>query len=158
MAPVRAGRVLLVLDHDLPDADLRDVLRRVGLRLDRPLELFLLRPGLTRSLAAAVEGAQRDLPQGLVLRGTGMALDREAPMAELALYGRSSTLFQLDEDARVFDATLRRQPVQLSILDPIFAVAGGDPGQRFLRDQLAFALSAPTALLRPLLALSLIHI
>ncbi|MFJ1293635.1 hypothetical protein ACEPPZ_16415 [Paracoccus yeei] len=152
VAPVRAGRVLLVLDHDLPDADLRDVLRRVGLRLDRPLELFLLRPGLTRPLAAAVEGAQRDLPQGLVLRGTGMALDREAPMAELALYGRSSTLFQLDEDARVFDATLRRQPVQLSILDPIFAVAGGDPGQRFLRDQLAFALSAPTALLRPLLA------
>ncbi|WP_018000914.1 hypothetical protein [Paracoccus sp. N5] len=154
----RSGPVLLLLDHDLPDIDLRDVLRRTGQRLGRPVELFLLRDRLGSVLVEAIEGATRELPQGLRLAGSGMALDLQAALPETLLFGRSSTLFQIEAGAGVFARGTAQMPFHLTLLDPIGAIGRdggtptGDPAARFQRDLLPFALSGPTASLKPMLA------
>ncbi|MTH35239.1 hypothetical protein GL279_11570 [Paracoccus limosus] len=147
------GSVLLVLDHDLADHDLRDVLRRIGQRLQRPIELFLLREALSRPLVEAIEGATRELPHGLRLRGAAPGLDLPGAGAETLLFGRSSTLFQLPALAGVFQP-LGPQPFHLCALDAIGAIGGapGDLAARFQRDLLPFALLGPTASLLALLA------
>lgn len=152
----RGGPVLLLLDHDLPDSDLRDVLRRVGQRLGRPVELFLLRDRLGSALVEAIEGAARELPQGLRLRGSDMALDLNATPPETLLFGRSSTLFQLEPSSGIFARNPAQQPFHLTLLDPI-GILGRDGtsaarAARFQRDLLPFALAGPTASVKTMLA------
>lgn len=154
----RSGSVLLLLDHDLPDIDLRDVLRRTGQRLARPVELFLLRDRIGSALVEAIEGAVRELSQGLRLAGSGMALDLQATLPETLVFGRSSTLFQIDTCADVFASGSAQMSFHLTLLDPIGAIgrdgraAVGDPTARFQRDLLPFALSGPTSSLKSMLA------
>jgi hypothetical protein len=154
----RNGPVMLLLDHDLSDSDLRDVLRRIGQRLARPIELFLLRDRPGSAIMTAIDGAARELPQGLRHCGSGMKLDPQATLPETLLFGRSSTLFQIEADAGVFAFDTAQQSFQLTLIDPI-GVIGRDAGMpasdlatRLQRDLLPFALSGPAASLRAMLA------
>lgn len=146
------GPVLLLLDHDLNDTDLRDVLRRIGGQMARPVELFLLRNTLSAPVTEAIEGAARELPQGLRLRGAAASLDPTTPLAETLLFGRSSTLFQLPAMAGVFQTP--KKPFQISVLDSIGTLTGtnDDVTARFQRDLLPFALFGPTSAVRGMLA------
>ncbi|MFT4012591.1 MAG: hypothetical protein QM682_04130 [Paracoccus sp. (in: a-proteobacteria)] len=150
----RNGPVLLLLDHDLPDNDLRDVLRRVGQRLARPVELLLLRDRLSRELAEAVEGAARELPAGLRLHGVAMALPKTGPLPETLLFGRSSVLFQMPASAGLLASGKPREPFHVTLLDAIGAIRGtsADLAARFQRDLLPFAMIGPTQSLQQMLA------
>lgn len=145
------GPVLLLLDHDLNDSDLRDVLRRVGLQLARPVELFLLRDALSAPVTEAIAGAGRELQYGLRLRGAAPSLDPDTLLPDTLLFGRSSTLFQMPASAGVFQTV--KKPFHVSALDSIGSLTAtmGDVTARFQRDLLPFALLAPTAALQALL-------
>lgn len=142
------GDTLLILDHDLPDCDLRDVLRRIGPHLTGPLSLHLLRPRLTPVLQNAVEGAAREMAAGLHLRGASLAIARPGDSPARVVFARSSTLFQFDPEP-IFTST---RPI-VTLLDPIGTILAAPQAtaDRFARDLLPFVLSVPGALFHALL-------
>lgn len=143
--------VLLVLDHDLNDIDLRDVLRRVTAVLDRPLAVHLLRPALTEALDQALRGAAREAASPLTL--AGCALTPPAPEGHegLAIFARSSVLFHLDPEALLAPAD---RTLLIATLDPMAALPGGGDEaalrRRFAADRPPFACcGSAAALLAP---------
>lgn len=134
-----SGDVLLLLDHDLADSDLRDVLRRLGPHLDAPLRLHLLRPGLGLALQNAVEAASRDIAAHVVLETADLAITRPNTLPDRVIFARSSALFQLDPSVLFAPQTC----AQVLMLDPIGTVMAdaAASAQRFARDQLPFALA-----------------
>ncbi|MDS9466198.1 hypothetical protein RGQ15_01210 [Paracoccus sp. MBLB3053] len=152
----RAGKVSLVLDHDLADSDLRDILRRIGAAVARPVDLFLLRSTLTAELSEAIGGASREMEHGLQLQGVAMQFEPASHAGDFLLFGRSSTFFLLEPEDMVFDAAADRQPVHVTVLDPIGSLTGeqSPSPERFARDLLPFAISGPTSTLLSLLELA----
>lgn len=141
----REGPVLLVLDHDLVDMDLRDVLRRVAAVLERPVRLHLLRPQLTEALNEAVAGASREA--GAEIRLVGCSLT--PPPQDLggqALFARSSVLFHL-EGALATGVPEDGPALSIWALDPMANLPGGGDAQavtrRFLSDRPPFAMQGP---------------
>ncbi|HRO14866.1 MAG TPA: hypothetical protein PLL33_07460, partial [Paracoccus sp. (in: a-proteobacteria)] len=131
---------LLILDHDLADADLRDVLRRLGPHAPGPLRLHLLRPRLTAALRNGVEGAAREIAAGLSLTETAIRIGTPACLPGRIVFARSSTLFQFDTRP-LFAA--EADAARVMVLDPI-GTAMAEPAaraDRFSRDLLPFALS-----------------
>ncbi|WJS86016.1 hypothetical protein [Paracoccus sp. TOH] len=145
--PAGKGRdgddILLILDHDLADSDLRDVLRRIGPHLPDRLRLQLLRPRLTPVLQNAIDGAAREIGAGLLLQDVSLRIARPEAMPEWVVFARSSTLFQFAADPAFADF---RDP-RVTMLDPIGTVMAAPAAQaaRLARDLLPFVLSMPAA-------------
>ncbi|MGP9805003.1 hypothetical protein [Paracoccus sp. NSM] len=143
--------VLLVLDHDLNDIDLRDVLRRVTAVLERPLTVHLLRPALTPALDQALAGAAREAAAPLTLAGCALTPPEPGGHDGLAIFARSSVLFHLDPE--ILLAPLEKS-LLLATLDPMAALPGGGDEaalqRRFAADRPPFACcGSAAALLAP---------
>ncbi|MGA0617009.1 hypothetical protein [Paracoccus sp. KR1-242] len=131
---------LLVLDHDLPDHDLRDVLRRIGPHVPGKLRLHLLRQRISPAMQNGIEGAARETARDIVLDAAALTLGLPGAMPARVVFARSAALFQFPA-AQLF-APQPAGPVVL-LLDPIGTVMDAPPAQadRFARDLLPFALS-----------------
>ncbi|MFD1911347.1 hypothetical protein [Halodurantibacterium flavum] len=127
--------VLLIVDHDLPDPDLRDVLRNLLSQLQGRVALHLLRDGLTPVLDQAALGAAHEAGEGRLSPATAALSIQRQPAREV-IFARSSALFQIglpDHGGEGAGA--------LSVVDPIGALIdarGVDLLGRFDRDVLPF--------------------
>ncbi|MFC7704792.1 hypothetical protein ACFQXB_11360 [Plastorhodobacter daqingensis] len=150
-APAGAG-VLLILDHDLSDCDLRDVLRKLLADIDGPVQLHLLRPAMSPVLEQALRGADHEEGSGrLTLAAVSLTAMTPLSAARRVVFGRSSTLFQMDLAPLLAAAA----PAAALVLDPIGTIDGAmSPAallQRFERDVLPFAAAIDGALFASLL-------
>ncbi|MGZ3218045.1 hypothetical protein [Paracoccus sp. T5] len=150
LASKQDGPILLILDHDLGDTDLRDVLRRVAAVVERPLHLHLLRPYLTEALNEAIAGAGREA--GSPIQFLGCSLIPPPPQGHdgQAIFARSSVLFHL-EGGLPTDAPDDEPALSIQALDPMANLPGGaDPAgvaRRFLTDRPPFAMIGPARIL-----------
>nr|WP_111298435.1 hypothetical protein [Paracoccus saliphilus] len=147
---VQDGPVLLILDHDLTDMDLRDVLRRVAAVVERPLQLHLLRAQLTEALNEAVAGASREAGSPIQLAGCSLTPPTPQGHDGQAIFARSSVLFHL-EGGIATEATEDGPTLSIWALDPMANLPGGaDPAavaRRFLTDRPPFAVQGPARVL-----------
>lgn len=139
-----SGDVLLLLDHDLTDSDLRDVLRCLAPHLHAPLRLHLLRPDLSAALQNAIEAASRDMGTRVVLEAADLSIVRPKTLPGRVIFARSAALFQLDPAVLLAPQTC----AQVLLIDPIGTVMAEAVAsvERFSRDQLPFALAVEGAM------------
>ncbi|MFN4060810.1 MAG: hypothetical protein ACK4IA_08670 [Paracoccus hibiscisoli] len=140
------GTVLLVLDHDLDDVDLRDVLRRVTAAHDGTVMVHLLRPMLTEALQQALLGASREAACDLRLSGCAMTPPDPAEHPGQVVFARSSILFHVDPAPLLAPGTAA---LAVTVLDPMAALPGGSDHtaltDRLVDGRLPFACAGPGA-------------
>ncbi len=128
-----SATTLLILVHDAPDTDLREILRICSARLPGPKILHVLRNSPSSKLRAALTGALRDAPEHWIEMLEPADNQDEVALtrgAEIVCFAQSSTLLQFDGvETALSDLRAKRVAASLILHDEMVNLSEAAPAK-----------------------------